>query len=141
MPDAIVTSVVLIILMIGFCTILSRRYRISKRVSFAKEYLSNIVDWVNSSYQNIELYDWLITNSHRMQSEMGDQGIAHTFQPPYRQVIYRSWPIILNAIPEMNQMHNQGIHNSLMSYAHLVRDALLRHIGHDEHLIVSIAMA
>jgi hypothetical protein len=68
-----------------------------------------------------------------MQSEMGDHGMIHAFRPTYEQVVYRNWPIILNAIPTIRA--RAGYHDShawnrsLDDYAHMVNDALMRYLG------------
>ena len=67
--------------------------------AFAQGFRSQFIEYMNSRCSDQQAYGWLITNSPRMQSEMGDQGMIHAFRPVYEQVVYRNWPIILNAIP------------------------------------------
>jgi hypothetical protein len=95
--------------------------------AFAQGFRSRFIEYMNSRCCDQQAYEWLITNSPRMQSEIGDCGLVHGYCEPYGQVVYETWPIIINAIPQIRGVaHRPDLVNT---YASKVDDALMRHLG------------
>jgi hypothetical protein len=95
--------------------------------AFAKSFHSRFIEYMNSRCGDHQTYNWLITNSPRMHSEIGDCGLVSGYCEPYGQVVYPTWPIILNAIPRIRLVADRP--NLVNHYASKVDDALMRHLG------------
>ena len=69
-----------------------------------------------------------------MQNDMGGQGIIHGYRPPYQNFMYKSYPIILNMIPELRQAFEDDILSSRLAgqYSAALQEAMVRHLGNLE---------
>ena len=126
---AVFTSIALL----GFITLFRDLRRNRRRAMFANEFLSQFRALLKNQEIDYEIYTWLIHRSPKLQAEMGGHGIVHSFRPPYSNYMYKSYPIILNVIPEIRKeieddkfMRNVRVINA---YIALVNESLIRYIG------------
>ncbi|WP_297809525.1 hypothetical protein [uncultured Methylophaga sp.] len=85
----------------------------------------------------MEDYDWMLHRSNKMQYNLGHAGIYGSYRPPYQNVVYSNYPIILNMLPDLrNALNDQVLSGDVASqYAHALREVLIRHIGETEDRI------
>jgi hypothetical protein len=105
---------------------------------FTDEFLSKLMRYVNSHGSSVEDYDWMIHRSNKMQDKLGHAGIYESYRPPYQNIVFRNYPIILNMLPDLrNALNDRGLSDSELAsqYAHALREALIRHIGEAEDRI------
>jgi hypothetical protein len=124
-------AILFALLGVGFAiTVFSVREKGSRREEiFAFREL--FIDWVNGRFRDQQTYMQLISASPKVQDAMGHWGIYGTFIPPYSQVSYRNWPIILNGIPAINQHTSDPLMVGRIAggYVDVVDEALLRALG------------
>lgn len=85
-------------------------------------------------------YQWLTLGSTRVQNEMGAHGIMRQFRPPFANYIFPNWPIVLNALPEIQRsLQDPILFEQAGNYAQILKDALLRYVGALEDEIEAVA--
>lgn len=104
---------------------------INERRDFAIEFFENLKVYINSDGQNHQAYSYLLNRSNKIQKEMGGQGIAHNYRPPYQNFMYTDYPIILNMIPELRKALEDTILSRRLAgqYAGALQESLIRYIG------------
>ncbi|WP_156289887.1 hypothetical protein [Oceanobacillus salinisoli] len=131
--------VLLALLIIGVSLIIRTGRNESKKLDEAYEYLNKFREYGNSlikGNENYEAYEWLTMRGPKMQAKVGELGIARGFIPPYSNIQYNTYQIIVNALPTLrdeardpmrgfNSLQNPVIHN----YYSMIDDVLLRYIG------------
>ena len=133
MDRVIIVSVFILIAFIGFFSLLGDLKRYAKRVAFANEFLNKFRELSQNQGIDYKIYTWLIHRSPKIQIEMGEYGIAHSFRPPYSNYMYSSYPIILNVIPEIRKWIEDDTFSrnvrTINEYMALVNESLIRYIG------------
>lgn len=116
---------------LGFCISLARLQRIDRRRETVLAWRQNFIDWANGGFGNRQSYMNLMSSSPRVQEALGRWGIMGTFCPPFGQVIYHNWPVVLNGLPTIRQYADDDVlsRNQTGQYVQLVDDALLKGIG------------
>jgi hypothetical protein len=66
-----------------------------------------------------------------MQRELGGHGIMAMFKPPFANVEYRDYQVVVNMLPEYRQAAGDFIlqRNQAPQYASAIRDVLVRYSG------------
>lgn len=97
----------------------------------ANTFLEELKKYWNSGGSDMGSYGWLLHRSNKIQNLMGSQGIMHGYKPPYQDVMYRHYPIILNMLPELRSALEDEIlsRNVAHQYANALQEAVLRFIG------------
>jgi hypothetical protein len=120
-------------MILGFVQMLRVLMRGVGRLDFGKEYRKRFIDYANSQGTDRQAYQWLTLKAERMQGDMGNTGIYAGFRPPFEQVIYKNYPIVLNVLPRIRQMMDDnelGLwRQQIPEYVHAVDEALLRYLG------------
>lgn len=123
-----IALVVFLILLWGFLTIALKSRAIGFKRDFAIEYLEKLRSLYNN-HNDSNIYSWLIHRSNKMQSNMGVSGYIYSYSPPYQNIKYQRYPIILNMIPDLK---NELDHNNPQLYGQymsMIQEALVRNIG------------
>ena len=130
MEKLIVISILLAVSGYGFIKIGLRIRKYNKQHDFAREYLSKLKSYVDSTGRNIDDYGWMIHRSSKMQHHLGRLGILRDYQPPYKNFIFNSYPIILNMLPDLrNSIGDEIMRSIAYQYANTLQETLVRHIG------------
>jgi len=124
-----ITGLVLV-LIIGFSKTIYNLKLITDACNFSNEFCYNFYDYMNAEGRNQEPYDWMLRNSNRMQDQMGQTGLCAIYRPPYGNYEFRNMQIILNLIPVLRQMIQNGIPREIiLDTFHNIDNALKRHQG------------
>jgi hypothetical protein len=128
-----IISAVVAALLLGVVQLLRELARMQDRLVFGKEYRNRFIDYANSQGADRQTYQWLTLKAQQMQGDMGDAGVYAGFRPPFEQVVYKNYPIILNMLPRIRQMMDSnefGLwRGQIHEYVHAVDEALLRYLG------------
>ena len=119
---------IVVILVCGFLRELFASRRRVERLNFATEYLNNFIKWMSSGNKDYETYNWLIEKSEIMQSMLGRIGII-AFRAPFGMYTTNKYPVILNAIPEIQKESQDYWGTDVGHYAQIVDGCLRRFIG------------
>lgn len=128
----IIITLILAICILGFIKIMHERKSINSKYSLVHDFLEKLKIYVESRGEDLSSYSWLVHRSNRMQAQLGRGGIFASYQPPYRNVVYSNYPIILNMLPELrNTFEDSLLSNSQTArqYSMTLHDALIRNIG------------
>lgn len=121
------------IMALGLAQMIRSLVRKQARLDFALEYRNKFIAYGNSQGTDRETYQWLTLRAQRMQADLGHTGIYASFRPPFEQVVYKDFPIILNMLPRIRQMMDDnklGTWRRLIpDYLFAVDEALLRYLG------------
>lgn len=105
------------------------------RHDLAREFLGRFIEWVNSRGRNHAEYNWLVEQSETVQEMLGHSGMI-AFTDRLRGLQANSWPIVLNALPEMNHAFSDRDYGWLepmvkrnLQMAQYVENSLRRFIG------------
>ena len=114
----------------GFAKIGLKFKKQDAMLSFADEFLGRLKKYVDSAGRNLDDYGWMIHRSNKMQNHLGDLGIIHSYKPPYQNIRYSNYPIILNMLPDLRSSIENGMLTSVAyQYANALQETLIRHIG------------
>jgi hypothetical protein len=139
MTILITVGIFVLIVGIGFLTILNRLRGFKDDFNFAFEYRDKFVSFANtflSTYNQFsrngtidnEKYIWLTKNVNKIQSDMGPFGVMD-FIAPFQTYQVKNYQIVVNSIPKFRSQNiDQFEINS-------VDDSLLRYIGNLEEII------
>lgn len=136
------------LLIIGFSLIVRAGRTQSKNLDEAYEYLNKFREYGNSlikDNEDYQAYEWLTMRSPKMQAKVGELGIAKGFIPPFSNIQYNTYQIIVNALPTLrdeardpmrsyNSLQNKIVHN----YFTMIDDVLLRYIGRLENRLEDV---
>ena len=115
---------------IGF---FGQRAALSRKVemaNFLNGFRNDFIGWVNGNGDDVELYNQIIMSSPKAQKFAGHWGIISNFRMPFQQVVYKQYPIILNALPKVHEgFQDYLLRKNVAEYGQLVDQALLRAIG------------
>ena len=95
-------------------------------LNFAIDYLNKFREFSKAYLDNnnfdSKLYEWLIFNSTKIQTQLGSYGVL-AYRPPFANYMFENYQIIVNTLPKMR---TGGVHNhDIMA----VDDTLMRYIG------------
>ncbi len=131
--EAWVALAVAAVMLLGFVTMIRQQSRRKQQLAFAIQYRNKFIEYANSRGADTESYRWLTLKANQIQSDMGDTGVYAGFRPPFENVIYKNYPIVLNMVPRIRQMmDDNGMHiwdSQISAYVNAVDEAFLRHIG------------
>lgn len=136
------------LLIIGFSLIVRAGRTQSKNLDEAYEYLNKFREYGNSlikDNEDYQAYEWLTMRGPKMQAKVGELGIAKGFIPPFSNIQYNTYQIIVNALPTLrdeardpmrsyNSLQNKLVHN----YLTMIDDVLLRYIGRLENRLEDV---
>lgn len=120
----------------------------SKDLDEAYEYLNKFREYGNSlikENEDYKAYEWLTMKGPKMQAKVGELGIAKGFIPPFSNIQYNTYQIIINTLPILrdeardpmrsyNSLQNKIFHN----YLSMIDDVLLRYIGSLENRLEDV---
>lgn len=130
MEQLIIITVLLAICVYGFFKISIKLKKQNENLAFAASFLEKLKSYVSSEGRNLDDYGWMIHRSNKMQNQMGSLGILHSYRPPYQNIIYNDYPIILNMLPDLRSSIQEDVLRSVAyQYANALQEALVRHIG------------
>lgn len=131
------------LMIIGVFFIIRNGRMIAKDLEEAYEYLNKFREYVNSLFKGKEdykVYEWLTMKGPKMQAKVGELGIARAFIPPFSNIQYNTYQIIVNALPTLRDEARDPMreysslqNNIIQNYCSMIDDVLLRHIGELEH--------
>lgn len=108
------------------------------RLDLAREFLGQFIEWFNGKGQDHRSYGWMTEQSDTVQAMLGRTGIM-AFSDPIRGLRANNWPIVLNALPEINHAFSDRDYGWLepmtrrnLQLAQYVENALRRFIGSTE---------
>jgi hypothetical protein len=130
------------ICLIGILSILLDNKKLNDRIDYTNEFINKYREFSNGLYQqnmNEELYQWLRLRSSKMQIMLGNFGIASMYKPPFSNIAYNDYQIVVNGLSEIRKEYVMV--NSNLSYQNLneliriVDDCLVSFLGflQDEH--------
>lgn len=93
---------VLAVLAIGVYKLLTRRKRLIEKEKFSIEYLTRVRKYLDSRGRDGDAYGWLIHQSVKMQSYMGQLGLID-FKPPASNYYIKNYQLILNGVSELKR--------------------------------------
>lgn len=108
------------------------------RLGLAQEFLGRFIGWFNSKGEERESYNWMTEQSDTVQMMLGGSGVM-AFSDPLRGIRANNWPIVLNALPEINHAFSDRDYGWLepmsrrnLQLAQYVENCLRRFIGSTE---------
>jgi len=131
----IIIGIIIFILILGLIKLLNKKSDYSESSNFSKEFINQLQKYLKSGGKDLETYTWLIHRSPKMQNEMDSDGILNVYRPPFRNIVFNNYQIIVNMIPElkvefeseMNQLlSNSKIVNQL---GNMIQESIIRHLG------------
>lgn len=133
MERLIIIIVLLAICGYGFVKIGLKLKKQNEKLDFADEFLGKLKSYVDSVGRNLDDYGWMIHRSNKMQNHLGSLGIIHSYKPPYKNIMYSNYPIILNMLPDLrSSIENDILRSVAYQYANSLQETLVRHIGRIE---------
>jgi hypothetical protein len=136
------------LLLLGLILIIHKSFREAINKTEAYEYLNKFREYGNSlitEKENYQLYEWLTIRAPKMQDKVGDLGVARGFMPPFSGIQYRSYQIIINALPTLRDEARSSLrgfnslqNNIMQNYLTMIDDVLLRYIGVVENNIENL---
>lgn len=130
---------IICISVVGFIKLVFDYRSLVLKNDFTLEFINKYRDWGNELLQNNmkeEIYQWLKMKSSKMQLMMGFYGIASVFQPPYSNVVYKNYQIILNGLSEIRKEYTScrsmgfGIsYDNLHELIRMIDDCLISYMG------------
>lgn len=131
------------LLIIGFAKIVKQLVKVHNDLEYAAAFLNDFRRYCDGLWKGNPdgaLYEKLIKNSPSMQMKMGHFGYASQWQPPFSNVIYRNYQLIVNLIPQITQTATSSLfrltsvlQEEVGNYITILDDALLRYIGYLEN--------
>tara|TARA_R110001599_G_scaffold352834_1_gene588735 strand:+ start:7173 stop:7838 length:666 start_codon:yes stop_codon:yes gene_type:complete len=105
--------------------------KLNADAAFAGNFLEKLKSYWESGGRDGEAYTWLIHRSYKMQANLGAIGILEGYSPPYQNVMYRQYPIVLNVLPELRRVLGDELLSKHLAedYVHLLRDTCIRSLG------------
>lgn len=123
-----------LVTVIGFFAVRLTHRNLLDRKRFISEFLEVFGRFSEPQEFHPDAYEWLIRESVAMQRELGEYGIV-AYQPPWQQVLYTRYEIIVNLLPELRRTKiraNQGLHRRYDTYLEMVAiylETILRYLG------------
>jgi hypothetical protein len=116
------------LLLIGLITLVRRSRNINAQLDSGAEFRSKFIQHADSGGRDHEAYHWMILHSNAMQDEMGYHGILAQFRDPPHS--YRNYPIILNMIPRIRLIYENGLYfGNPNDLPQMFDEAILRYLG------------
>ena len=118
--------------LIGLVRLIRLRQTISERRRFADEFLDRLGRYVQSEGQDGEAYVWMTERSNKMQVDLGRGGVLAAYSPPFSNVQYTHYPVVLNMLPDLRYaFDNQRLSSNRMvrQYSMILSETLWRHLG------------
>lgn len=123
-------SMLLIPVIIGGIALFVELIKLSKKTEFVGSFITKFQRFAKTYQDDFDgkIYGWLLENSVKMQSMMGQLGTM-MYRPPFASYAHTNYQLVLNVIPEMR---------TGQAHPHLVaalEDALIRYYGtlNDRH--------
>lgn len=141
----IVAAAVLAIAAIGFVRKTIQAHRALKEYEFTCDFRQQFYKYLQLVFgraegvtesESLEALNFLLRNSYKMQGMLGGYGVIHSFKPPYLNMVYPRYDVILNAIPEIESITHRFPLDSMVrdgglrtEYVKLVDNTLIRYEG------------
>jgi hypothetical protein len=123
---------IIVILAIGAYRLLARRKRLVEKNNFSIEYLTKLKQYVDSRGRDGDTFGWLIHQSVKMQSHMGQLGVMD-FKPPAANYYIRNFQLIINGVPELPKAFQEDQFfttiNLANQYSSLLMESIVRYHG------------
>ena len=141
----IVAAALLAVALIGFVRKTIHASRALKEYEFTCDFREQLHKYLHfvfghtdkaSEAESAEALGFLLRNSYKMQGMLGGYGVMDSFKPPYSNMIYHRYDVILNVIPEIESITHRFPLGSVVrdnglraEYAKLVDNTLIRYEG------------
>jgi hypothetical protein len=106
------------------------------------QFLENLASYVNSGGRNEPAYLALAHQSARVQTALGSFGVMAIYRPPFDNVAYHNYQIVVNMVPELRRwVPDDDTFSSLRpgrEFARTLQDAILRYAGVLEPMLQSL---
>jgi len=144
-PAVIIATSVFVCLIIGWSLTLQTLRKERRKHSNLSKFRDLFIEWCNSRCTDDQRYVEIIKLSPQIQGLMSEFGTI-TYRPPFANYVVNNWQIILNAIPEINEISKDPFTISgsriytdrLNKYILMVEESLLRSIGNSENFTSEI---
>lgn len=133
MDRIIIVLVLITVALIGLMDIRRDIKALSDDLEFTNQFLVKLKEFI-TSHGDPAVYTWLLMRCDRMQVQLGAAGLV-SFRPPFMNVEYRNYPLILNLLPELNRaMGEAGAGERIAArhahdYAAMLQEAVIRRGG------------
>lgn len=127
----------LVLLAIGFFNTKKKYNDLLDQDQLMVEFLNKLKSYVESGDTGSNSYTWLLENSYKVQSTLGEYGIAGSYKPPFANYMYKNYPIILNVLPELRQTIDRRSRTSYENYRTL-HDTVVKYRGALQETIKSV---
>lgn len=147
MKNWIPMIILIVVCIFGFIKVFLSKRESENEKNFAISYLNKYREFSNDLIKdnyNSDTYEWLKLNSAKMQTQMGEYGIAQAYKPAFSDLIYHNYQVIVNGISRIRDLHRQvgtiGVRSGLganVLYDEIsgIDDMLLTYIGaKDNHV-------
>jgi hypothetical protein len=129
-PDHLLLGLtILLVVIIGLLDTYIRYVKLKDAVDTLSRFAREFMDWCDQGFEDRAHYMTIVSQSPKIQRMMGTWGLVE-YQKPLSKQIQRQWPVILNAIPIVNQYSNNGMGSGIADiHINLVNEALARASG------------
>ena len=133
MDRILAISVIVLTAVLGFVRIFRKVKDINSRTQFANEFMEQLSKYLNSNGEDYDTYSWLVHRSPKIQREMGVFGLLRNYRPPFSNLMFNNYDIILNILPELrNEFEEERLMRNtrtLRNYVALLNESILRYMG------------
>lgn len=128
----IILIITIILLSIGLVRLLKYRKTICARIEFTATYFSDLQKLLRTKNKEefASLYFSLTHDVNKMQRELEHDGIVSQYSPPFLNIIYKNYPILINTLPTIPQYFENRKNDQInTSEIRLLMDSIIRHLG------------
>lgn len=147
MENWIPMIILIVVCIFGFIKVFLSKRESENEKNYAISYLNKYREFTNDLIKdnyNSDAYVWLKLNSSKIQTQMGEYGVAQAYKPAFSDLIYHNYQVIVNGISHIRDLYSQGGNIGLMSRLEanilykeisVIDDMLLTYIGaQDNHV-------
>ncbi|MGF7058629.1 hypothetical protein [Brassicibacter mesophilus] len=125
---------------IGFIKLVFDYKKIINKINFTNEFINKYREFGNGLFQkrmDEEVYQWLRLKSSKMQSFMGSFGIASAYKPPFSNLLYKNYQILVNGLSEIRREYTMAqsmlsfdlAYSNLYEQVRLIDDCIISYLG------------
>jgi len=120
-----------LVISLGLIRLVREKSRVSGEIAFSEEFIRKLKTYFESNGHDNESYVWLTDRSSKMQNQMGAYGIYVSERPPYANIQYQNYPIILNILPELRKTLEDKVlsRDIARQYAVSLQEKIILYVG------------
>jgi hypothetical protein len=129
---AILVFALALVLSLGLFGLIRGKTLVSEEIVFSEEFMHKLKAYVESSGRDYESYAWLTHRSSKMQKILGAYGVYPSYRPPYEDLLFLEYPVILNMLPKLRETLEDDVLSRgdlAHQYAVSLQETILRYVG------------